>query len=129
MTKNSIKYYSHFVWQILMYFVDKEKMPHSGNGGNNARGRTYNTILTLWKVPKYGVASVLYVPVFSTNRRKHRSEKTPYLDVFHSVCWTRDNWKILNKHDLFFPSIYTKNSKFIVLFKFSWFKETREFVI
>ena len=41
--------------------------------------------ITAWKVPKYGVFSGLYFPVFSPNTGKYGPEKYPYLDTFHAV--------------------------------------------
>ena len=41
--------------------------------------------ITVWKVPKYGVFSGPYFPVFSPNAGKYRPEKFPYLDTFHTV--------------------------------------------
>ena len=40
---------------------------------------------TAWKVPKYGVVSGTYFPVFSPNTGKYGPEITPYLDTFHAV--------------------------------------------
>ena len=43
---------------------------------------------TAWKVSKYGVFSgpyFLVIPVFSLNTGKYGTEKTPYLDNFHTV--------------------------------------------
>ena len=42
-------------------------------------------IYTVWKVPKYGVISGLYFPVFSPNTEKYRPEINPYLGTFHAV--------------------------------------------
>ena len=41
--------------------------------------------ITAWKVPKIGVSSGSYFPVFSPNTGKYGPEKTPYLDTFHAV--------------------------------------------
>ena len=49
--------------------------------------RIYVNILTAWKVPKYGVFSGPYFPVFGLNTGKYGLEKTPYLDTFHVVSW------------------------------------------
>ena len=40
---------------------------------------------TAWKVSKYGVFSAPYFPVFSPNTGKYGSEKSPYLDTFHTT--------------------------------------------
>ena len=36
-------------------------------------------------MPKYGFFSGPYFPAFSPNKRKYGLEKTPCLDIFHSV--------------------------------------------
>ena len=36
-------------------------------------------------MPKYGVFSGPYFPVFGLNAGKYGPEKTPYLDTFHAV--------------------------------------------
>ena len=41
---------------------------------------------TAWQVPKYGVFSSPYFPVFSPNKGKYGPEKASYLDTFHTVC-------------------------------------------
>ena len=40
---------------------------------------------TARKVPKYGVISGPYVPVFSPNTGKYGPEISPYLDTFHAM--------------------------------------------
>ena len=40
---------------------------------------------TAWKVPKYGVVSGAYFPVFGLKTGKYRPEITPYLNTFHAV--------------------------------------------
>ena len=47
--------------------------------------RKESFFITAWKVPKYGVFSGLYFPVFSPNTGKYGPEKYPYLDTFHAV--------------------------------------------
>ena len=42
-------------------------------------------MITAWKVPKYGVFSGPYSPVFVLNTGKYGPEKTPYLDIFQAV--------------------------------------------
>ena len=37
------------------------------------------------KVPKYGVFSGPYFPVFELNTGKYGRDKTPYLDTFHAL--------------------------------------------
>ena len=44
------------------------------------------TFFDLWKVPKYGVFSGLYLRVFGLNTGKCRWKKIPYLDNFHAVA-------------------------------------------
>ena len=39
-------------------------------------------------MPKCGVFSDLYFPVFSPNTGKYGPEKSPYLDTFHAVSGT-----------------------------------------
>ena len=41
--------------------------------------------LTAWKVPKYGVISSPYFPVFGLNTWKYGPEINPYLDTFYGV--------------------------------------------
>ena len=36
-------------------------------------------------MPKYGIISDLYFPVFGLNTGKYGPEETPYLDTFHAV--------------------------------------------
>ena len=48
----------------------------------------YDFEITAWKVPKYGVISGSYLPVFSPNTQKYRPEITGYLDTFQVV----NNW-------------------------------------
>ena len=40
---------------------------------------------TAWKVPKYGVFSGPYFPVFGLNTGKYEPENTSYLDTLHEV--------------------------------------------
>ena len=40
-------------------------------------------------MPKYGVYSGPYFPIFSPNTGKCGPEKTPYLDIFHTVLSDR----------------------------------------
>ena len=40
---------------------------------------------TAWKVPKCGVISGPYFPVFGLNTGKYGPEITPHLDTFHAV--------------------------------------------
>ena len=46
-------------------------------------------------MPKYGVFSGPYFPVFSRNTGKYRPEKTPYLDTFHAVTFDIDTCSCL----------------------------------
>ena len=45
--------------------------------------------ITAWKVPKYGVISGPYFPVFRLNTEKYGAEITPYLDTFQVVNTTQ----------------------------------------
>ena len=49
----------------------------------------FTQLYTAWKVPKYGVYSGPYFPVLSPNTGKCGPEKTPYLDIFHTVLSDR----------------------------------------
>ena len=40
-----------------------------------------------WKVSKYGVIYGPYFFVFSPNTGKYGPEITPYLNIFHAVCF------------------------------------------
>ena len=42
---------------------------------------------TTWKVPKYGVISGHYFPVFGMNTGRYGPELTPYLDTFRAVWY------------------------------------------
>ena len=44
------------------------------------------SLLTVWKVSKYGVFSGPYFPVFSSNTGKYGPGKTPYFDTFHTMA-------------------------------------------
>ena len=44
-------------------------------------------IFTAWKVSKYGVISVPYLPAFRLNTGKYGPEITPYLDTFRAVLF------------------------------------------
>ena len=48
-------------------------------------------------MPKYGVISGPYFPVFSPNTGKYRPEITPYVDTFHAVKVSGDSPEILHK--------------------------------
>ena len=61
---------------------------------------------TAWKVPKYGVISGPYFPVFSPNTGKYRPEITPYLDTFHASK-SKQNFKT------FFEKIQNQRNKLI----------------
>ena len=41
--------------------------------------------ITAWKVSKYGVFFGPYIPLFSPNTAKYKTEKAPYFDIFHGV--------------------------------------------
>ena len=47
--------------------------------------RKESFFITAWKVPKYGVFSGLYFPVFSPNTGKYGPQKTLDLDTFYAV--------------------------------------------
>ena len=48
---------------------------------------------TTWKVSKYRVFSGLHFPIFGLNTEKYRTEKTPYLDAFHTAWSVTVNLK------------------------------------
>ena len=64
-----------------------------------------SSLLTAWKLSKYGVISVPYFPVFGLNTGKYGPEITPYLDTFHAVLFggndlsnngkTEESWAVL----------------------------------
>ena len=69
---------------------------------------------TVWKVPKYGVFSGLYFPVFELNTGKCGPEKTPYLDTFHAVSYS-------------FHIQITDHAKYSTLVNFTWWLPRKKF--
>ena len=53
------------------------------------------TVITPWKLSKYGVISVPYFTVFSPNAGKYGPEITPYLDTFHAVHLASQNYFLI----------------------------------
>ena len=69
----------------------------------------------VWKVPKYGVFSGPYFPVFGLNTGKYGPEKTPYLDTFHAIrVYNSANISILDNQ------MFCINSTKIVMSWVTW---------
>ena len=82
--------------------------------------RWYSVIsFTAWKVSKYGVFSGPRFSVFGLNTEKYGPEKTPYLDSFHSVLFTKQLHIFITS---FFP-ISNMSCSFHDCFRYIMFNE------
>ena len=71
----NLSFHSEIIWSAFNYAVP------SGNFKNVWLVENK----TSWKVPKYGVISGPYFPVFGLNTGKYGPENPPYLDTFYAV--------------------------------------------
>ena len=86
--QSTICIYAQFVdiLLILRYILCEKAILVSGE---TCLASLWIFLVTAWKVPKYGVFSGPYFPVFGLNTGKYGPEKTPYLDTFHALCIVR----------------------------------------
>ena len=85
----NFEHISHLVLVFLLLTMNKELLSGFQAGTNGCIGSS--SYFTAWKVPKHGVISGLYFPVFSPNTGKCGPEITLYLDTFHAVIPHKQN--------------------------------------